>query len=89
MVAGDRSLLMRAGELRASLPTSFPVVRMVIPKWLAFVGVAFRLWGVECDVCPDPRDGNNAFRVKHFNDQLLEYAGATAEGETLNKLQSG
>ena len=89
MVAGDWSLLMRAGELRAFLATSFPVVRMVIPKWLAFVGMLFRSWGVERDVCPDPRASNNAFGVIHLENQLLEYAGATAERETLNKLQIG
>ena len=89
MVPMNQSLLMRAGELRAFLPPSFPVFRVVIPKWLAFVGMEFRSWGVERDVYPDPRASNNAFRVKIFNDELPEYAGATAEGETLNKLQRG
>lgn len=89
MVAGGRSLLMRVGDLCAALPTSFPVVSMAISESLAFVGTVFCSQGPQRDVCPDPRANNNAFSVKHFDDQLREYTGATAEGKALNKLQSG
>ena len=60
-------------ELRAFFSTIIPVLRLVTPPWLAFVGIVFRPCGV-CATCtyPDTREGDPASRVPHLNDRAPE-----------------
>ena len=61
-------------ELRAFFSTIIPVLRLVTPPWLAFVGIVFRPCGV-CATCtyPDTKEGDPASRVPHLNDRAPEH----------------
>lgn len=61
-------------ELCAFFSTIIPVLRLVTPPWLAFVGIVFRPWGV-CATCtyPDTREGDPASRVPHVKDRAPEH----------------
>ena len=60
--------------LYAFFSTTIPVLRLVTPPWLAFVGIVFRPWGV-CATYTylDTREGDPASRVPHANDRAPEH----------------